>query len=84
MNPFLVGILKTIFVRKVADKIGATPKNLVAPSSLVGASTLAVAVGVENPHLYFESLGMGPEGDAIIKVIMGLAGLYAIFSEKKV
>ena len=82
MNP-LVLMLKTIFVRKVADKIGATPHNVVAPSSLMGAATIATAVGVENPYLYFESLGMGPEGDAIIKLLMGAVGVYAIFSEKK-
>ena len=83
MSHILVGLLKTIFVRKVAEKVGVTPENIVAPSSLMGAATIATAAGVENPYLYFESLGMGPEGDAIIKLLMGAVGVYAIFSEKK-
>jgi len=79
----VVGILKTLTVRKLAKKSGLTPQNAAKPSTLMGTSAVVAAYAVENPHLYFESLGLGAEGDVFVRVAMALVGLYAIFSEKK-
>lgn len=79
----LRAIAKPITDRKFPAPRVLTLQNLAKPSSLMGVGALATAYSVENPHIYFESLGLGPEGDVVVRIVMAAVGAYAVFSEKK-
>lgn len=85
MQALLLNILSTVFQRKIAKKLGVSKENALRDSTIMGAGATAAAIAVPeevmNPALI--SLGLGPEYDLVLRIIIAAMGLYAVVTEKK-